>query len=56
MHHGQITPQIAQGLLALKTRIETAKIPSSKLDETINIAVKVIDGRGNELLVVKKLE
>jgi hypothetical protein len=39
MHHGAITPQLAQGLLALQTRIEAAKIPSSKLDETINVAI-----------------
>src|SRR4249920_580968 len=39
MHHGDVSPDIAQGLLALKTRIDAAKIPSSKLDETINIAV-----------------
>lgn len=39
MHHGHVTPEIAQGLLALKKRIEAAKIPSSKLDESINVAV-----------------
>jgi endonuclease/exonuclease/phosphatase family metal-dependent hydrolase len=39
MHHGDITSQLAQGLLALQTRIEAAKIPSSKLDETINVAI-----------------
>ncbi len=39
MHHGDVSPQIAQGLLALKTRIIAAKIPPSKLDETINVAV-----------------
>lgn len=39
MHHGDVSPQIAQGLLALKTRIAAAKIPPSKLDETINVAV-----------------
>jgi hypothetical protein len=39
MHHGPVTPEIAAGLLALKNRIEAAKIPSSKLDETINLAV-----------------
>lgn len=38
MHHGNVSPQIAQGLLALKTRIAGAKIPPSKLDETINVA------------------
>lgn len=39
MHHGDVTPEIAQGLLALKKRIAAAKIPSSKLDETINVAI-----------------
>jgi endonuclease/exonuclease/phosphatase family metal-dependent hydrolase len=39
MHHGDVSPQLAQGLLALKTRIAAAKIPPSKLDETINVAV-----------------
>ena len=39
MHHGQVSPEIAQGLLALKERIDASKIPSSKLDETVNIAV-----------------
>lgn len=39
MHHGDVSPRIAQGLLTLKTRIAAAKIPPSKLDETINLAV-----------------
>lgn len=39
MHHGPVSPEIAAGLLALKSRIEGAKIPPSKLDETINVAV-----------------
>jgi len=39
MHHGPVSPEIAAGLLALKKRIDAAKIPSSKLDETINLAV-----------------
>jgi Endonuclease/Exonuclease/phosphatase family len=39
MHHGDISPEIAQGLLALRKRIAAAEIPSSKLDETINVAV-----------------
>ncbi len=39
MHHGPVSPQIAQGLLKLKERIEAAKIPPSKLDETVNVAV-----------------
>ena len=39
MHHGDVSPQIAQGLLALKKRIAAAKISPSQLDETINVAV-----------------
>src|SRR5215203_3489737 len=39
MHHGPVSPEIAQGLLVLKERIEAAKIPPSKLDETVNIAI-----------------
>ena len=38
MNHGNVSPQIAKGLLALKERIAAAKIPSSKLDETLNLA------------------
>ena len=47
MHHGDVSPQIARGLLALKTRIAAAKIPPSKLDETINVAVWNIREFGN---------
>jgi endonuclease/exonuclease/phosphatase family metal-dependent hydrolase len=39
MHHGHVTPEIAAGLLKLKKRIASAKIPPSKLDQSINIAV-----------------
>lgn len=39
MHHGDVTPEIAKGLLALRKRIDAAEIPSSKLDESINVAV-----------------
>jgi hypothetical protein len=39
MHHGPVSPEIAAGLLALKNRIDAAKIPSSKLDETVNVAI-----------------
>lgn len=39
MHHGDVSPAIAQGLLALRKRIAAANIPPSKLDETINVAV-----------------
>lgn len=38
MHHGDVSAEIAQGLLALKKRIEAAKIPPSNLEETINVA------------------
>jgi len=38
MNHGDISPEIAQGLKVLQERIANAKIPSSKLDETLNIA------------------
>jgi len=39
MHHGDVTPQIASGLRALQKRIQDAQIPSSKLDESLNVAV-----------------
>ena len=39
MHHGDVSPEIAAGLLALRKRIAAAKIPPSKLDETINVAM-----------------
>jgi endonuclease/exonuclease/phosphatase family metal-dependent hydrolase len=39
MHHGAVSPEIAQGLLALKKRIDAASVPPSKLDETINVAI-----------------
>ncbi len=38
MNHGKVSKEIAAGLIALKTRIAAAKIPSSKIDETLNIA------------------
>jgi hypothetical protein len=38
MDHGNISKDIAKGLLALQKRIAAAKIPPSKLDETLNIA------------------
>ncbi len=38
MHHGKVSKEIAAGLLALKQRIAAAKIPSSKIDETLNLA------------------
>ncbi|MBI2738272.1 MAG: endonuclease/exonuclease/phosphatase family protein [Rhodospirillales bacterium] len=39
MHHGDVSPEIAAGLLALKERIKAAKIPPSQLDQTINVAI-----------------
>lgn len=39
MHHGDISPEIAQGLIALKKRITDAEIPPSQLDQTVNIAI-----------------
>jgi endonuclease/exonuclease/phosphatase family metal-dependent hydrolase len=38
MRHGDIDMNTAQGLRFLRERIELANIPSSRLDETINIA------------------
>ena len=39
MHHGDVSPKIAAGLLALKKRIDAARIPPSQLDETVNVAL-----------------
>ena len=39
MHHGNVSLAIAQGLLALKKRIDGAKIPPFQLDQTVNVAV-----------------
>jgi endonuclease/exonuclease/phosphatase family metal-dependent hydrolase len=39
MHHGNVTKRIAKGLLALRRRIEAAKIPPSALDQSINVAI-----------------
>src|SRR5207249_9890132 len=38
MNHGNISPEIAKGLKVLQSRIAKAAIPSSKLDDTLNIA------------------
>lgn len=38
MFHGNPTLEIASGLKVLRDRIAPAQIPSSKLDETLNIA------------------
>ena len=39
MHHGKVPKEIANGLLALKARIKAARIPSSKIDETLNLVI-----------------
>ena len=38
MHHGKLSKNLAKGLSVLRERIDKAKIPSSKLDETLNLA------------------
>lgn len=38
MHYGNVTPDIAQGLIELRRRIAAANIPASKLDESLNVA------------------
>ena len=38
MNHGKVSPETAKGLKVLRSRIAKAKIPSSKLDETLNVA------------------
>ena len=38
MFHGKVSQEIAFGLKALRERIAAAKIPSSKIDETFNLA------------------
>lgn len=38
MFHGDVSPEIARGLLELRRRIDLAQIPSSALDESINVA------------------
>jgi len=38
MFHGELDVQTAQGLKELRSRIDEADIPSSQLDESINIA------------------
>ena len=51
MNHGKVTKEIAKGLLKLKDRIADANIPSSKIDETLNIATWNIRafGKGKRL-------
>ena len=38
MNHGNVSPEIARGLLVLKDRITAAKIAPSKIDESLNVA------------------
>ena len=38
MNHGNVSVEIAKGLKVLKERIAAAKIPPSKIDESLNIA------------------
>jgi endonuclease/exonuclease/phosphatase family metal-dependent hydrolase len=38
MYHGQVSKEIAKGLKELRKRIDRADIPSSSLDESINLA------------------
>jgi hypothetical protein len=38
MNHGTLSQELAEGLSVLRDRIAEAKIPSSKLDETLNLA------------------
>lgn len=38
MFHGKISREIAKGLKELRKRIDKGKVPSSKLDETLNLA------------------
>jgi hypothetical protein len=38
MNHGKISKELAAGLLELRARIQASEIPSSKIDETLNIA------------------
>lgn len=51
MFHGNVSPEIAQGLLELGKRIAAAKIPPSALDKSITLATwNVRDfGKGNRL-------
>ena len=38
MNHGKLSRSLAKGLSVLRQRIDAAKIPSSKLDESLNLA------------------
>lgn len=47
MHYGDPPPHIAKGLIELRKRIDAAKIPSSRLDESLNVATWNIREFGN---------
>ena len=38
IHYGDLKPHVAEGLIELRKRIDAAKIPPSKLDESLNVA------------------
>lgn len=48
MFHGNVSLEIAEGLKLLRKRIEAAKVPPSKLDETLNIATWNVREFGKE--------
>lgn len=48
MHHGQVNKKIAKGLKELQRRIDKAKIPPSKLDDTILLATWNIRNFGSK--------
>lgn len=47
MDHGNVSKEIAKGLVELQARIKAAQIPSSKLDESLNVATWNICQFGN---------
>jgi hypothetical protein len=49
MNHGNVPAYVAKGLLALKSRIAAAKIPPSKIDESLNVATWNIREFGKKL-------
>ena len=38
MHYSDLKPHVAEGLIELRKRIDSVKIPPSKLDESLNVA------------------
>ena len=56
MNHGKVSKDIAAGLAVLRKRIEAAKIPSSKIDESFNLATwNVTVRRGTCLRIAASL-